>query len=145
MRAAPRLLITFLALASLGFASPWAIAEDSEAEDVQGEDTRYVELKPTFVTNFGPTNTPRLMYIKTDVALRVAGADGEEAAERHFPALRNALVLLLSRQSEAAVSTGESRESIRQSAIEELNEILASEEGKPYVRDLLFTNFIVQR
>lgn len=142
-RLVPLLMLVLMLVLALTL-SPWASAEDAAVADAGG-DTRYVELKPTFVTNFGPTSSPRLMYIKTDVALRVAGADGESAAERHLPALRNALVLLLSRQPESAVATGAAREDIRKSALTELNEILASEEGEPYIKDLLFTNFIVQR
>lgn len=116
------------------------------AEEAQtGPDTRYVEMKPTFVTNFGPTTTPRLMYIKTDVALRVDGEAGEDAAEYHLPALRDAVVMLLSRQSEAAVVTGEAREHVRAEALGMLQELLQQEEGEPYIQDLLFTNFIVQR
>lgn len=145
MHRTTRTLTIMLLLGALVLLSPWTRGEEAEMPEADAGDSRYVELKPTFVTNFGPTTTPRLMYIKTDVALRVAGEDGESAAERHLPALRNALVLLLSRQPESAVSTGESREGIRQAAIEELNGILASEEGEPYIRDLLFTNFIVQR
>lgn len=133
--------------------APWllallALALPASAEEAAPEperDSRYVELKPTFVTNFGPTTTPRLMYIKTDVALRVQGQDGVIAADHHLPALRNALVLLLSRQSESAVVTGEAREHVRQKALEELRTIIESEEGMPLIEDLLFTNFIVQR
>lgn len=137
-----------LARRALWLLLPLALALPVSAEEAAPEaerDSRYVELKPTFVTNFGPTTTPRLMYIKTDVALRVEGHKGVAAADHHLPALRNALVLLLSRQSESAVVTGEAREHVRQKALEELRTIMESEEGTPLIEDLLFTNFIVQR
>jgi flagellar FliL protein len=54
-------------------------------------------------------------------------------------------VLLLSRQDESTVSTGVGREAIRAEALAELRSILEAEEGQPYLEDVLFTNFIVQR
>ena len=62
-----------------------------------------------------------------------------------MPALRNVLVMLLSRQDEASVSTGTGRDAIRMPALEELNRILHAEAGQVYIDDLMFTNFIVQR
>ena len=119
-----------------------ALAEEAPVEVA---DVRYVALKPTFITNYGPAQGPRLKYIKTDVALRVEGSEGENAAEMHLPALRHALVMLLSRQSDEQIATGDAREAVREEAKSMLNEILSAEEGEPYIRDLLFTNFIVQR
>ena len=67
------------------------------------------------------------------------------AARYHLPALRNSLVLLLSRQDEVTVSTGSGREAIREEALVELRALLKTEEGQPYIDDLMFTNFVVQR
>lgn len=131
----------FFALASLTLPAAWA----EDAPEVEDADVRYVELKPTFVTNYGPTDSPRLKYIKTDVALRVEGSTGEEAAEQHLPALRHAMIMLLSRQSDAQIATGDARDNVRAEALAALNDILTAETGEPYIRDLLFTNFIVQR
>lgn len=117
----------------------------AEEAPVEAADVRYVALKPTFITNYGPGTGPRLKYIKTDVAIRVEGSEGENAAEQHLPALRHALVMLLSRQSDEQIATGDAREAVREEAKLMLNEILSAEGGEPYIRDLLFTNFIVQR
>ncbi|MFK7914513.1 MAG: flagellar basal body-associated FliL family protein [Pseudomonadales bacterium] len=120
-----------------------ALAEEAAAPaDVE---LRYLELKPTFVTNYGLNTSPRLKYIKTDIAVRVAGLQGESMAMEHLPALRHALVMLLSRQSDEQIATGGARELVREEAKQLLNEILTAESGEPYVHDLLFTNFIVQR
>ncbi|MEM6710081.1 MAG: flagellar basal body-associated FliL family protein [Pseudomonadota bacterium] len=123
-------------------------AEDDEAGDAaMGAEPKlvYVELKPTFVTNFGPADTPRLMYLKADVALRVRGAVGFSATEAHAPALRNELVLLLSQLDEGSVTTTEGREDVRLEALDALNRVMEREEGEQLVEDILFTNFIVQR
>ena len=120
-----------------------AQAQEGLAEE--DREVRYVELQPAFVTNFGMADRGKLQYLKTDVSIRVSSQAAEMAARYHLPALRNAMVLLLSRQDEASVSTGRGREVIRTEALAQLRAILETEEGDPYIDDLMFTNFIVQR
>ncbi|MCX7065654.1 MAG: flagellar basal body-associated FliL family protein [Proteobacteria bacterium] len=113
------------------------------AEETDG--VRYVTLQPAFVTNYGVTETGRLKYLKADVTLKVANPELEAALKYHAPALRNALVLLFSRQEEATVSTSEGREQIRVAALTELRAIMQAEDGEPIIDDLVFSNFVVQR
>lgn len=123
---------------------PTAAAEEAVTENADRE-VRYVQLQPPFVTNYGFTENGRLKYVKTDISVRVSNQAAEMAARYHLPALRNALILLLSQQDEAAVSTGGGRDLLRAAALAELNEILEREEGEALIDDLLFTNFVVQR
>lgn len=106
---------------------------------------RYVELKPTFVANFGVSDTGHLRYVKADVTVRVNSADAEYATRYHLPALRDSLVMLLSRQDESTVSSNAGRQTIKAEALKELREILNREEGNAFIEDLMFTNFVVQR
>ena len=122
-----------------------AAEEETEGEPAPAPRLVYYNLKPTFITNFGPPDTPRLMYLKADVALRVLGSTGMSAADMHAPALRNQLVLLLSGLDETSVTTTEGREDLKLEALELLNEIMVEEEGEALIDDLLFTNFVVQR
>ena len=119
--------------------------EEGGVPDAIGGVVRYVELKPTFVTNFGISNTGYMRYVKADVTVRVANKDAEYAARYHLPALRNRLVLLLSRQDEATVVSSAGRETLKAEALAELREVLEAEEGQPHIEDLMFTNFVVQR
>ena len=106
---------------------------------------RYVELEPTFVTNFGVSDSGRLRFIKADVTVRVSNKEAEYAARYHLPALRNSLVMLFSRQDESTVSSSSGRETIKVEALQELREVLEIEEGEGFIDDLMFTNFVVQR
>ena len=140
----PLLLLAVL----LGSPLPGALAEEaSDPDEAAPAAPRlvYYEMRPTFITNFGPVDTPRLMYLKADVSLRVPSGSGQLAADTHLPALRNELVLLLSRLDEDAVVTSEGREDVRLEAKAALNRVLEREEGEALIEDLLFTNFIVQR
>ena len=125
---------------ALCFTTAFARAEGSE----EGGGVRYVTLQPAFVTNYGVTKTGRLTYLKADVTLKVADPESEAALKYHTPALRNALVLLFSRQEDAAVSSSDGREQIRQEALTRLRDIMQAEEGKPVIEDLVFSNFVVQ-
>lgn len=123
-------------------------ADEAKASDTPaaiGGVVRYVELKPTFVTNFGVSDTGHMQYVKADVTVRVSNKDAEYAARYHLPALRNSLVLLLSRQDEATMASSTGRETLKAEALQELREVLEAEEGQPHIEDLMFTNFVVQR
>ena len=115
----------------------------ASAEGTEGG-IKYVTLQPAFVTNYGVTKTGRLTYLKADVTLKVADPEAEVALKYHTPALRNALVLLFSRQEDGAVSSSDGREQIRQEALTQLRDIMQAEEGKPVIEDLVFSNFVVQ-
>ena len=105
-------------------------------------ETQYIDLQPAFVTNYG--TDAKLHYLKVDVSVRVETQDQVALVERHLPYLRNNLVLLLSQQTEAEVSSVEGRQQLRQVALEEVQKVMQNEEGNTVVSDLLFNNFIVQ-
>ncbi len=109
------------------------------------DQVHYVPLQESFVTNFGDGIDGPMQFVKADVSLRVRGPDAATAVRYHMPALRNTLVLLLSRQDHAALSSSSGREAIRAEALAEIRGILEAREGTPHVEDVLFTNFIVQR
>ena len=143
------LLRTVTSFSALVLAAAPVFAENTpdvgETPEAIGGVVRYVNLKPTFITNYGVSDTGRLRYVKADVTVRVSNKDAEFAARYHLPALRNRLVLLLSRQDESTISSATGRETIKAEALQELREVLDAEEGEPYIDDLMFTNFVVQR
>ena len=105
----------------------------------------YVELKPTFVANFGVSDKGAMRYVRADVTVRVSNKDAEYAARYHAAALRNSIVLLLSRQDESTVASATGRETLKAEALQEIREILKKEEGEGHIDDLMFINFVVQR
>lgn len=108
--------------------------------------TQYIEMKPSFVTNYGGPAKKKLKYVKADISLRVKTKASAAAVDAHMPYLRNEVVFLLSGQSEKAMSNVIAQEEVRKSALEAINKILAEEAGDDIrVDDLLFTNFVVQR
>lgn len=113
-------------------------------EGTGGGGTQYVHLQPAFVLNYGENSSGKLKYIRTDVALRVTGAEAAGKVNHHQAYIRNQLVLLLSQQTDETVNTATGREELRQVALEEVKALLTQLEGKPYVDDLYFQNFVAQ-
>lgn len=143
-----RTIITlWLTLAAPGLAAEQSPPAGPGADPalVDQAEVRYVPLDPSFVANFGGSDNGRLQFLRAEVSVRVDSQEASAAVLYHLPALRHALVMLLSRQEEASVSTSTGREALRSEALAELRAILEAEEGKPYIQDVLFTDFIVQR
>ncbi len=116
---------------------PQAFAEE-------GSGTQYVHLQPAFVLNYGSNTKGRMKYIRTDIALRVVGAEAAGKVNHHQAYIRNQMVLLLSQQNDDTVNNAQGREKLRQVALEEVRALLTELEGKPYVEDLYFQNFVAQ-
>ena len=67
------------------------------------EDTsRYVEMKPTFVVNYGFVDGGRMKFIRADVQLRAQDRLTARLVRHHLPLLRDAMLQLLSRQEDDA-------------------------------------------
>lgn len=149
-------LLQLLLTLSLAASVQAVLAQDDmspEAGDEQGAealaesapaDSEYLEFKPAFVTNYGGPGP--LHYLKADIVVRVTGGErGTTAVRRHMPQLRHQVVMLLSRQEAEDIATMEGKELLRQQALAAVREVLEREEGRPFIEDLLFNNFIIQR
>ncbi len=105
---------------------------------------QYVHLQPAFVLNYGNNTKGRMKYIRTDVALRVVGAEAAGKVNHHQAYIRNQMVLLLSQQDDKTVNNAQGREQLRQVALEEVRALMSELEGQPYIEDLYFQNFVAQ-
>lgn len=137
-------MVTISLVALLLLALQPTLAEDEiEAEADVNAQVKYIEMRPSFVINYGgPAN--KLKFAKVDISLRVNTSSAEQSVESHMPALRNEVVLLLSRQAEDAMANTAGREILRSKALERLNKVLQEETGADGIGDLLFTTFVVQ-
>lgn len=125
----------------------WAFAADSvkveEDEDKDAPQSRYVEIHPPFVTNYG--NPDRLSYLKVEVTLRVLGAAGELQALHHLPYIQDTLLQLFAIQSRASIGSAEGKDVLRLEALAQVSKILEEEDGTSYLEDILLTGFVAHR
>ena len=127
-----------LSLPVLAFAS----GDEKEEKDGAAPAVAYIGLTPALVGNFGAG--PKLKFYKADIALRVTGSEVEEKVKHHEPLIRNQLVMLFSQQSDATMGAADAKETLRQEALKQVQDVLNQEEGAPLVEDLLFNNLIIQ-
>lgn len=128
-------LTVFALMSSLSF------AEEGEEAVIN---VQYVDLKPAFVANFGGP-APKLKFVKADISVRTNTIEAANLVEQHMPLIRNEIVLLLSAQAEADISSIEGQEKLRLEALTRVKKVLEEETGSPTAEDLLFTNFVLQR
>ena len=121
--------------------------QDELAEDVEPVETPpppaiYYPLKPPIIANFDVKGRQR--YLQAELTLLTREGDVVSAIELHMPMIRNALVLLVSGQLYEELQTAEGKEFLRLQCLQELQNILQKEIGKPGVEQVLFTNFVMQ-
>lgn len=103
----------------------------------------YYTLDPEFITNYY-TEGPTLGYVRVKVDLMVDNAADIELLKKHDPLLRDAIDTLLGDQTLEQVRSQQGREELRQRCKKAVEALLTKEEGRPVIRDLLFTNYLYQ-
>ena len=120
------------------------LAATAEEAEEGAAKVSYITLSPPFVGNYGLDGSPKLKVFKADISLRVTGDEAAKAVKANDPLIRNQLVGLFAQQTSATLSSVEAKESLRQEALKQIQQVMSDETGKPMVDDLLFNNLIVQ-
>lgn len=130
----------------LALSLPLSALAQEKKEEAEGENAApkiiYVGIVPALVGNY--SSGMKMKFYKADISLKVVGSEAEEKTKYHEPLIRNQLVLLFSQQTDESLGTPGAKETLRQEALKQVQQVLQQEEGKPYVEDLLFNNLILQ-
>ena len=124
-------------------------AADGEQADEEGKPksaATYVELVPPFVVNF-QDDKKRARFLKAEISILVKNADTEEALKSNRPAVRNSLVMLLSRQVYDQLMTPEGKEKLRADALVEVKAIITKVAGAKQakqIQDVFFSSLVMQ-
>ncbi len=119
--------------------SPLALASASGGG---GGSSPYVEFKPPFVVNVN--DGEEVHHMQVDIQVKLASPEAAALIEEHQPAIRHALVLLLSGQEVKEVRTVQGKEKLRQEALEAVQKVLEENAGTPGIEALYFTGLIIQ-
>mgnify|MGYP001806513388 CR=1 FL=1 len=153
----PIVLVAVVLLAGLGVGGGAAIfmlpkpAAEAEAIEAgqperkpvdRGTPAQYVALEPAFVVNLADEGSTR--YLQTEVQL--SSRDPQVIADigTHSPAIRNALLMLFAKKTQAELRSIEGREQLQKDALAEVNRVLKDETGYDGVDALFFTSFVTQ-
>lgn len=102
----------------------------------------YLKLEPPFVINVEDGEVIR--FLQVDAELQFSDPVAQPMIEKHLPAIRHAMVMLLSGQPTKTVKTAKGKEDLRVAALKKVQKIMTDNTGKPIVEGLYFTTFIVQ-
>jgi flagellar FliL protein len=102
----------------------------------------YIPLDPPFVVNFSGTAEVRFLQVSVEVGTRDATI--VERIKEQRPAIRNALVFLLSNQDPQTLISREGKEALRNQALAEIQRVIEEETGDAGVESVFFTSFVMQ-
>lgn len=130
--------------------------EEQADEKATASPAIYLALKPNFTVNFDVNGRQR--FLQTELTLMYRDPSVQKLLEEHMPAVRNGLVMLLSRQVFDELQTAEGKEKLRAEALKVVQEIIAKESEAAAEKDekkeeeklsgtvenVLFTQFVMQ-
>ncbi|WP_018275844.1 flagellar basal body-associated FliL family protein [Teredinibacter turnerae] len=119
-------------------------AEDAAAEEPTPPPAPaiYFPIKPELIVNFNVRGRQR--YLQAELTLLVREEDVIAAIELHMSKIRNNLILLIGGEVYEELLTAEGKELLRQRCLQELQDVMQQEIGKPGIEQVLFTNFVMQ-
>jgi flagellar FliL protein len=109
-------------------------------EEETAPSIEYLPLQPKLIVNLAG----RHHYLRADVQLMIQGKQRLEEIQKYLPAIRHALIMLLSNLSPEQATDVEAREKLRQEALQEVRKVLDQYAQSQGLKDLFFTEFLVQ-
>ncbi|MEO1888445.1 MAG: flagellar basal body-associated FliL family protein [Cycloclasticus sp.] len=115
-------------------------AEEGDETEEAVPDIIYLPLTPQFTVNL----LGNKHYLRTSIELQLANADIKEAITANDPAIRHALIVLLSNNYIENITSIEGRMELQDKAADVLNETLKKYAKMEGVDKVLFTDFVSQ-
>ncbi|WP_374013901.1 flagellar basal body-associated protein FliL [Pseudoxanthomonas koreensis] len=150
----PLILSLVAVVAVAGAAGTWYMASRRSAEVEQAaaaEATRsrlpaqaqYLALEPPFVVNLnGGMDGPQ--YLQVEIQLMTRDSTALANLQRHSPAIRARLLMLLAQQTPESINDRAGKEKLQAQALAEVQKLMRAETGAPGAEALLFTSFVTQ-
>jgi|TARA_B100000965_G_C19351958_1_gene652221 flagellar FliL protein len=141
-------MIILVLLSSAGAAAAiYLVLDQRDSGEVQQQT---IELTPPVFTRIEPFTVnladdrygSRLLY--TGITLRVGNEQSKAIIEEHMPQVRSRLLILLSGKQANELTSTEGKEELAQAIISRLNVPLTENQPPLDLREVLFTEFIVQ-
>lgn len=128
MKAVSKISVGFILI----FTSLFSQAQDNYA---------YFGLEPDIITNY-VSNSKKIGYVRVTVELMLADVSYMDIVDHHQPLIRDALIDIISKESEATAKSLVGREEIRKKASKRVKSILKKETGQELIKDVLFTKYL---
>lgn len=105
-------------------------------EGEKAEGPQYIPIGPKLIVNL--QNPKQLMQINPQV---MAEGEATEEIKKNMPALKNALIMLLSGRDAQELATSQQREALRKETAEVILKTLEKYGSSEGVKEVLFTDF----
>lgn len=115
--------------------------EQAQEAVAQRQSPIFVEVEP-FTVNLADDRASRLLY--TGITLRVGNEESKTILEEHMPQVRSRLITVLSAMQASELTSPEGKELLSQRISNRLEVPLAENQPPLELREVLFTEFIVQ-
>ncbi len=118
-------------------------ADNAAAEQpLEREQPIFMRIEPFTVNLADDSYGSRLLY--TGVTLRVGNDESRVILEEHMPQVRSRLLMLLSGKQADELTSTEGKQQLAQAIVDRLNVPLTENQPPLDLREVLFTDFIVQ-
>jgi flagellar FliL protein len=127
-------------------AAPEEAAAEGEAKEGEEKASAYVSLDPPFIVNF-LDEKKRTKFLKAEISLMAKSPKVQAAIKENLPAVRNALVMLFSRQVFEQLMTPDGKEKLRVDALAEVRAVMTKIAGAKVgkgIGDLFFSSLVMQ-
>lgn len=119
-----------------------AAKEGGDAKPAKPQPEYFLPLDPAFVVNFRDDDAMR--YLQVGVTLMSHDQAALDTVKSVDPVVRNALVMLFSRQDYSILSDPAGKQKLQADALAAVRKIVEARTGKPGVDALYFTSFVMQ-
>jgi len=124
-------------------ASTTAAGKDgADAKPLKSQPEFFLPLDPAFVVNFRDDDSMR--YLQIGVTLMAHDQAALDTVKGVDPVVRNALVMLFSRQEYVVLTDPAGKQKLQADALDAVRKIVAARTGKPGIDALYFTSFVMQ-
>jgi len=115
--------------------------EDAKHDEVAEPDV-YYEVPNPFLVNFAPGASAKV--IKININLLMKGEASIAVLKKHEPMIRNNLLMAISSMGVDKLKTAEGKQELRVLMLGEIGKVLEKMGGKNTVKELYFTEFVMQ-
>lgn len=107
-----------------------------------GGSSPFTTLSPPIIVNIMDGRHVRHMQVIID--LKLTDPSKSSKLDLHRGPVRHELILMLSSQDAATISSAQGKEQLRKDALAAAQKVMQDLEGEPIIEALYFTNFIIQ-
>ncbi|MEM8983219.1 MAG: flagellar basal body-associated FliL family protein [Pseudomonadota bacterium] len=120
-----------------------AAEDDAPAAAEPGAPAHYYPILPPLTSNFADEQGRR-RFIQVGLEVRASEQRFIDAVKEHNAVIRNALLLAYSELDYNEVITRDGKESLRQTTLDEIRDVMTTHVGEPGIEDVYFTQFVIQ-